>query len=864
VHRHHTGSVSLLRVVLAIVAGAVCGWSQPYAYVANQKGNTVSVVNRANSTVTASIPVGGNPSGMAITPDGSSLYVAAQSANNVAVISTSSNSVSTSIAVGSSPVHVAITPDGTTAYVVNQGSNNVSAIKTATHRVIATITVGAAPAGIAITPDGTRALVTNFNSASISVITTATNTVTATWGAMTGPSGIAISPDGNIVYVANQYANTLTIHDAASGTILASIAGLSAPNDVAPTPNGAEVYVTNSGGSSVSVINGISRVVTTTVKVGTLPTSVGVTANAAYVTNGSAGSVSLIGTASNTVTTTINNVGTFPVSVVLSPPQLGPSKPSLPKSFVNTTYPTVTGQSIVVHAGGDFQGALNNATCGDEIVLDAGAVFTGNFNAPSKGCSGSILVRSSRISSLPAGVRVQQSQASLMPAIVTPNTMSVLGFSSGAAEYYFAGLNFTAASGVQGVWNLITLSANATSASQLPRNIVFDRVLVHGNNEMCVRGFLADAVGFGLINSQVYDFVHNLQDTQAVLAYNSPGPYEIYNNYLESTGENIMFGGADPTIPNVIPSDATIRRNFLNKLFAAWDGQPAPCGGSGQQQCYDVKNTVEIKDGQRILLDSNIFSYSWGQGQGGSFVVLTPRAQCYNWTDPQTAYCTAPWAVSDDVIVTNNLFQHGGTVFFADGTDSDTPPGTLFGQSNRVLIQNNLGTDLNAVTYQGAGQFGALANTLNWTINHNTSINTPGTNNGIFFGDPPPSTDSYFTYTNNLIYGPLQANAMDPLMVLAAFPPNGNLTYDVFVGDTYPPGSYPPSAHFFSAYTPPPCNVPTSGCTGPNWALVGFVNFAGGNYQLAPTSPYHNAGSDGTDIGANVPLIMKDISGVAQ
>ena len=92
-------------------------------------------------------------------------------------------------------------------------------------------------------------------------------------------------------------------------------------------------------------------------------------------------------------------------------------QPTLPQAFVDTTYPTVTGTSRPVHSGDNLQTVLNAAQCGDEVVIDAGAAFTGNFVVPATICTAAhqILVRSSAISSLPAGVRVQPSQANLMP-----------------------------------------------------------------------------------------------------------------------------------------------------------------------------------------------------------------------------------------------------------------------------------------------------------------------------------------------------------------------------------------------------------------------------------------------------------------
>jgi hypothetical protein len=48
-------------------------------------------------------------------------------------------------------------------------------------------------------------------------------------------------------------------------------------------------------------------------------------------------------------------------------------------------------------------------------------------------------------------------------------------------------------------------------------------------------------------------------------------------------------------------------------------------------------------------------------------------------------------------------------------------------------------------------------------------------------------------------------------------------------------------------------------------AAVQFVNYnngIGGNYQLLPSSPYKNAGSDGKDLGADIDTILSETAGV--
>ena len=68
-------------------------------------GTTVSVIATATNTVIATIPVGNNPFGVAVTSDSSRAYVAINGLNIVSVIDTATNTVVGSpIAVGDSPV----------------------------------------------------------------------------------------------------------------------------------------------------------------------------------------------------------------------------------------------------------------------------------------------------------------------------------------------------------------------------------------------------------------------------------------------------------------------------------------------------------------------------------------------------------------------------------------------------------------------------------------------------------------------------------------------------------------------------------------------------------------------------------------
>jgi|SRR5712671_4242095 len=73
-------------------------------------------------------------------------YITNWNSNTVSVIDTATNAVSATIPVGPTPMGVAVSPDGSKVYVANE-LHDVSAIDTATNTVIATIPFGPFPTG---------------------------------------------------------------------------------------------------------------------------------------------------------------------------------------------------------------------------------------------------------------------------------------------------------------------------------------------------------------------------------------------------------------------------------------------------------------------------------------------------------------------------------------------------------------------------------------------------------------------------------------------------------------------------------------------------------------------------------------------
>ncbi|RKN78199.1 NTTRR-F1 domain [Paenibacillus ginsengarvi] len=298
----------------------------PFAYVAVSADDTVAVINTANNTVIALIPVGNNPAKIAITPDGTKAYVTNFLNSSVSVINTTTNSViGLSIPVGFLPQGIAITPNGARAYVANVGNDTVSVIDIATNSVVgAPIIVGDAPSEIAITPDGSRAYVTNAGGGTVSVIDTATNMVVGLPIPVgDGPQGIAIMPNGARAYVANANSDTISVIDIATNSILTTISTLDNPQGVAITPDGNFALVTNAGTDTVSMFDTTTnlQVFPLAVIVGDNPLGIAITPDGsrAYVSNLLDNNVSVIDVATNSVIGTPIPVGFFPQGIAITP-----------------------------------------------------------------------------------------------------------------------------------------------------------------------------------------------------------------------------------------------------------------------------------------------------------------------------------------------------------------------------------------------------------------------------------------------------------------------------------------------------------------------------------------------------------------
>src|SRR5262249_2097487 len=338
------------------------------------------------------------------------------------------------------------------------------------------------------------------------------------------------------------------------------------------------------------------------------------------------------------------------------------------------------------------------------------------------------------------------------------------------------------------------------------------RCYVHGQPTVSSqRGIAMNGAYVAVVDSYISDFQQVNADTQALAAWNTTGPIQIRNNYIEAASENVLFGGADSRAATLVPRGIEIRQIYFFKPLSLITTN------------YSVKNLLEFKAARRVLVTGNTFENNPAKGQSGFALLITPRNQTG----------ASPWSITSDIAIVDNRFINVGSGITVAGWD-DLHKSLM---TARVLVRDNV-VGVTGLNGADGRAFQFTAGGSDYTITHNTIINTalpPAHRISDLAMAQSVSKINNFVFTNNLAtftsYGFFGSVVGEGRPALNSYFSNWTFSSNVLVGR--PTGSYP-SGNFFRA----------------NLAAVDFVNYAGGNYALAAGSPYSKAATDGTAVGA--------------
>ena len=559
--------------------------------------------------------------------------------------------------------------------------------------------------------------------------------------------------------------------------------------------------------------------------------------NSSVATVSSSGVVTAVAVGQATIKATIAGVsGTGTVSVTSTTSVSGTAVanlPTLPQALPSTTLGAPT-RVVRLPAGGDLQAAINAARPGDEIRLAAGATWTGNFVIPAtSACSVSqwITVRSDvSDTQLPAsGVRMTPAAATGLAKIVTSNGTAALRTAGPTCGWRLFGLEIVSTNDPTILnYGIVKLgnggSEGQTSLSQVPQDFILDRLYVHGTaTANVVRCLVLNSGRTAVLNSWISECHTKGFDSQAIEGWNGPGPYLIENNFLAGAGENVMFGGADPGIFGLSPSDITIRGNHVWK-DPTWKGK------------WTIKNLFELKNARRVLIENNVFENNWSDGQSGMAIVIKSA---------QDACGTCTWEGTTDVTFRYNIVRNSPRGFNVQAVNC-VGDACVDVHVQRVRAENNLFENIG--TFNGTGSDGFLTllthDLTDVALIHNTFIgNLPTTGIGLVM-DYGAGAARRLQIDDNIFAGHADYAVFYSGMQV------GVVSLQAMAGSSW---SYQRNVagNVNPAYV---SKFPVESWY-PTLADIGFTSAT--DYRLAPTSQFKGRGSGGTDPGANMDEVYR-------
>ncbi|MGH7537482.1 MAG: beta-propeller fold lactonase family protein [Gemmatimonadales bacterium] len=242
------------------------------ALVAQVNAGLVSRYSLPDTLPTSSLISGLQPVHVAIDPTGSRAYVINQAGQALRVINLSPFGVVDTIPLTNDGFNVAVAPNGQRVYVTT-ADGRVYVVSTASTAIVDSMRVGSAANGLAFSPNGDRLYVSSRDAGTVTVFATQTNAPLDTIVTTGAPQRLAITPDGSTLFAANE-SHGVNVIAIPSGTLQPNIPLDGSGYGVALTPDGEQLYATNPTTGNVFIVDVVSRLVVKTLPVGGTPRNV--------------------------------------------------------------------------------------------------------------------------------------------------------------------------------------------------------------------------------------------------------------------------------------------------------------------------------------------------------------------------------------------------------------------------------------------------------------------------------------------------------------------------------------------------------------------------------------------------------------
>jgi hypothetical protein len=390
---------------------------------------------------------------------------------------------------------------------------------------------------------------------------------------------------------------------------------------------------------------------------------------------------------------------------------------TLPTTFIDSRYDpggvaltwaedvTLTDTGNVTTNGTNLQNAMNDSLTragNTRIKLPNGFVAERNAFQAGKHTAGNFHTDVEWVNKPTEGVRVTAAGMANAPILrMTDNNRGAIETREEAQNWRFVGLTFEPKSSLTATQTIINISPCDADGNfdtvgggngrggyllaHLPDNITFDRCWVKGRSDgVVVNGVTMNSKTTCIVDCLVNSIWHAEFESHALVSFNGAGPFKIVNNSLETPAITALFGGANPKIQGFVPTDMEIRRNLFtlrdswNPFHASYDGIAKP-----------IKNRLEFKYGDRVLVEGNILEKAPLGGQNGEAFVIKSMAG--------ESGLVASWYVTRNICIRYNVARDLWHWLYCVGVQM--PHLETLGGTDRILFSHNLVYNTSSAEY---------------------------------------------------------------------------------------------------------------------------------------------------------------------
>ena len=303
---------------------AGCGKRGPrgfsgYAFVANQDGKAIAVVDLAAFSLLLHIPLDGEPSAVISHPKLPLVYALTPKSGTIHEINIQTMKVARTVQAAPTAMAMRIAPDGSALWVLSQDSRKLVRVPVESLRPDAHIALPREPTDFDLSNSTGLGAISYGNAGSVGLVDLASGSVAGLLPIGSSIGNVRFRQDGKALLIANTGERMLTVLETPGGKVIANLPLAVRPDNLCFNPNGGQLFVTGEGMDVVVVVFPY-RIpeVKETVLAGRAPAAMCATEQFLFIANPTAGDVSILDIKTRKVIA-VTAVGAEPSFIAITP-----------------------------------------------------------------------------------------------------------------------------------------------------------------------------------------------------------------------------------------------------------------------------------------------------------------------------------------------------------------------------------------------------------------------------------------------------------------------------------------------------------------------------------------------------------------